>query len=378
MDKGSWNHGYDFKFLQIDNYKKWGIQTNPKGALIFIKMKGRKNQLRKLRKSSERSGRARILSQNNTSGRNPKIALPHISSPWSPKFRTRTPFYVIPPQSIQNSVRMIITVFNYVFVYKPHRILVPQKQFHCSVMSDSLQPHGLQHTRFPCPSPTPGACANSCPSSLWCHLTISSSVIPFSSSLQSFQASGSFQMSQFFTSDGQNIGGSASASVLPMNIQDWFPLGWTGWISLQSKGLSRVFSSTTVQKHQFFGTQLSLESNSHIHTWLLEKIIALTRWTFVGKVISLLFNMLSRLVTAFFPRSKCLLISWLQSPSAMILEPKKIKSDTVSIVSPTICHEVMGPDAMILVFWMFSFKLTYHSPLSLSSRGSLFLIGFLP
>ena len=116
-------------------------------------------------------------------------------------------------------------------------------QFSCSVVSDSLQPHGLQHVRFSCPLPTPGACSNSCPLSWWCHPTISSSVIPFSSCLQSFPASGSFQMSQFFTSGGQSIGISPSASVLPMNIQDWSPLGWTGWISLQSKGLSRVFST---------------------------------------------------------------------------------------------------------------------------------------
>ena len=139
----------------------------------------------------------------------------------------------------------------------------------CSVVSDSLRPHGLQHARLPCPSPTPGDCSNSCPSSQWCHPTISSSVIPFSSCLQPFPASGSFPVSQFFVSGGQSI--RASASVLPKNIQDWFPLGLTGWISLQSKGLSRVFSNTTVQKHQFFGTQLSSQSNSHIHTWLLEK-----------------------------------------------------------------------------------------------------------
>ena len=121
------------------------------------------------------------------------------------------------------------------------------------------------------PSPTPGVHLNSCPLSQWCHPTISSSVVTFSSCPQSFPASSSFQMSQFFASGGQSIGVSASASVLPMNIQDWFPLGWTGWISLQFKGLSRVFSNTTVQKHQFFSTQLSSQSNSHIHTWLLEK-----------------------------------------------------------------------------------------------------------
>ena len=129
-------------------------------------------------------------------------------------------------------------------------------QFSHSVMSNSLQPHGLQHARLPCPSPTPRA--NSCPLSRWCHPTISSSVVPFSSCLQSFPASGSFPMSQFFASGGQCIGVSASASVLPMNIQDWFPLGRTGWISSLSKGLSKVFSNTTVQKYQLFGAQISL------------------------------------------------------------------------------------------------------------------------
>ena len=128
--------------------------------------------------------------------------------------------------------------------------------FSCSVMSDSLWPHGPQHTRPPCPSPTPRAYSNSCPLSQWCHPTISSSVVPFSSHLQSFQESGSFQMSQLFSWGGQSIGVSASTSVRPMNTRDLSPLGWTGWISLLSKGLSRVFSNTTVQKHQFFGAQL--------------------------------------------------------------------------------------------------------------------------
>ena len=140
-----------------------------------------------------------------------------------------------------------------------------------SVVSNSLQSHGLHHARPPCLSPTPWNYPNPCPLSRWCHPTFSSSVISFSTHLQSSSASGSFLMSQFFESGGQSIGTSASTSVLPMNIQDWFPLGWTGWISWQSKGLSRVFSNTTVQKHQFFGTQLSLQSNSHIHTQLLEK-----------------------------------------------------------------------------------------------------------
>ena len=131
-------------------------------------------------------------------------------------------------------------------------------QFGRSVVSDSLWPHEPQHARPPCPSPTPGVYSNSCPLCWWYHPTISSSVIPFSSCPQSFLASGSFQMSQLFASAGQRIGVSASASVLPMNTEDWSPLGWTGWISLQSKGLSRVFPNTTVQEHQFFGTQLSL------------------------------------------------------------------------------------------------------------------------
>ena len=144
-------------------------------------------------------------------------------------------------------------------------------QFSPSVVSDSLRPHGPQQTRPSCPSPTPRVYSNSCPLSQWCHPTISSSVIPFSCCPQSFPASGSFQMSQFFASGGQSFGVSASTSVFPMNAQDWSPLGWTGWISLQSKGLSRVFSNTTVQKHQFFGAQLSSQSNSHIHTWPLEK-----------------------------------------------------------------------------------------------------------
>ena len=146
-------------------------------------------------------------------------------------------------------------------------------QFVCSFVSNSLQPHGLQHSRLPCPSPTLGACSNSSPSTQWCHPTISSSVIPFCSCFQSFPASRSFPMSQFFASGSQRIGVSASASVLPMNIQDWFPLGLTSWISLQSKGLSRVFSNTTVQKHQFFGAQLSLFFSLfslHIYFFILD------------------------------------------------------------------------------------------------------------
>ena len=141
-------------------------------------------------------------------------------------------------------------------------------QFSHSVISDCLRTHESQHARPP--SQTPGVYSNSCPSSPWCHADISSSVVPFSSCPQFLPASGSFQMSQLFIWDSQSIGVSASAPVLPMNTQDWSPLGWTGWISLQSKGLSRVFN-TTVQKHQFFSAQPSSQSNSHIHTWLLEK-----------------------------------------------------------------------------------------------------------
>ena len=208
---------------------------------------------------------------------------------------------------------------------------------------------------------------------------------PFSSCLQSFPASESFQMSQLFASVGQSTGTSASTSVLPMNILYWFPLGLTGLISLQSKGLSRVFSNTTVQKHQFFGAQPSLWS--HIHTWLLEnhssdymdvrQSDASAFFFFLFILLPLLFNLLSRFIVAFLPRSKYLLISWLQSPSTVILEPQKIKSVTVSSF-PSVCHEVMGPDVMILVFWMLSFKPVFHSPLSSSSRGSLVSLQFLP
>ena len=154
-------------------------------------------------------------------------------------------------------------------------------------MSDSLRPHELQHARPPCPSPTPGVHSHSGPSSRWCHPAISSSLVPFSCP-QFLPASVSFPVSQLFAWDGQSTGVSALASFPPEKSQGWSPAEWTAWISLQSKGLSRVFSNTTVQNHQFFSAQLSLQSNSHIHTSLLEKNIPLTRWTFVGKVMSLL------------------------------------------------------------------------------------------
>ena len=150
-------------------------------------------------------------------------------------------------------------------------MLFSSLQFSCSVISDSLQPNESQHYGPPSPSPTPGVHSNSCPSSRWCHSGISSSVDPFSFCPQSLPASGSFPMSQLFSWGGQSTGVSISVSVLPMNTQDWSPLGWTSWASLQSKGLSRVFSNTTIQKHQFFSAQPSSQSNSHIHTWPLEK-----------------------------------------------------------------------------------------------------------
>ena len=184
-------------------------------------------------------------------------------------------------------------------------------QFSSSVVSNSLRPSGLQHARPSCPSPTPIVYSNSCPLSQWCHPTVSSSVVPFSSHLQSFPASGSFLTSRFFASGGQNIRVSASISVLPMNIQYWFPLGLTGWISLQSKGLSRVFSNHSSKASILWCSAFFIVQLSHPYM-TTGKTIALTRWTHVGKVMSLLSNMLSRLVITFLPRSKHLLISWLQ------------------------------------------------------------------
>ena len=192
-------------------------------------------------------------------------------------------------------------------------------QFSCSVVSDCLQPHEPQHTRPPCPSPIPRIYPIPCPSSRWCHPTIYPLVVPFSCP-QSFPASGSFPVSQIFTSGGQNIGVSASGSALPTNTQDWSPLGWTGWISLQSKGLSRVFSNATIQKHQFFCTQaFFIVQLSHPYM-TTGKTIAFTRQTFVGKEMSLFFKMLSRLVITFLPRIKRLLTSWLQSRSCYITQ----------------------------------------------------------
>ena len=240
-------------------------------------------------------------------------------------------------------------------------MILSSVQFSPSVVSDSLRPHGLQHTRPPCPSPTPRVYSNSCPLSRWCHPTISSSVISFFSHLQSFPASGSFPMSQFFTSKKSwPKYWSFCFSISPSNEYSGlisFRMDWLDLLAVQGtlKSLLQHHSSkeSILQGSAFFIVQIS-------HPYMTTgKTIALTRQTFVGKVMSLLFNMLSKLVITFLPRSKRHLISGLQSPSAVILEPPKIKSVTISTVSPSICHEMMGPDAMIFVFWILSFKPTF-------------------
>ena len=228
-------------------------------------------------------------------------------------------------------------------------------QFSHSVMSDSLQPHGLQLNRPPCPSPSSRVSSNSCPLNQWCHPAISSSVIPFSSCLQISQHEGLSNESVFhimwskYWSFSFSISSSNEYSGLISFRMDWLDL-----LAVQGtlKSLLQHHSSkaSILQCSAFLIVQLS-------HPYMITgKTIALTRRTFVDKIMSLLFNMLSRLVITFLPRSKRLLISWLQSPSAVILEPQNIKSVTVFSVSPSICHEVMGPDAMILVFWMLSLK----------------------
>ena len=227
-------------------------------------------------------------------------------------------------------------------------------------MSNSLQSHGLQHTRLPCPSLSPWVCSNSCPLNRWCHPAISFSVFCFSSCPQSFPESGSFPSTLYLRWPKY---WSFSFSISPSKeYSGLISLRLTGAISLQCKGPSRVFSCTIIQKHQFFQCwAFFMVQHPYMTTG---KTVALTIWTFIGKVMSFLFNMLSRFVIAFFPRCKRLLISWLQLPSAVILEPKKRKYVTVSTFSPFICHEVIGPNAIILLFWMLSFKLAF----SLSSR----------
>ena len=211
----------------------------------------------------------------------------------------------------------------------------------------------MQHTKLLCPSPTPRTCSNSCPSSRWCHLTITFSVIPFSYCLESLPALGSFPMTQFLHQ---------VAKVLELQLQHQF-FQWIFRISFRIDLFDLAVQGTLKSLLQHHSSKASILWHSTCfivqlsHPYMTTgKTIVLARWTFVSKVMSLLFNMLSRLVIAFLSRGKLLLISWLQSPSAVILEPPKIKSVTVSIISSSICHEVMGLDAMILVFWMLSFK----------------------
>ena len=216
-------------------------------------------------------------------------------------------------------------------------------------MSDSLRLHGLQHARPLCASPSSKVCPSSCPLHQWCLPAISSSDALFSFCPQSFPASGTFQMSQLFASCDQNTGASASLSVLPVNIQGWFPLGLTGLISLLSKGLSGVFSSTTVWKHQFSRALPSLWSSSHNYTRPPGR--PQPYHTDLGWQGNVCFPAHSLFLIAFLPRSKRLLISWLGPSSTVILEPKERKSVTTSTFSPPFCHEVIGPDAIILVFF---------------------------
>ena len=220
------------------------------------------------------------------------------------------------------------------------------------VVSDSLWPHGLQNARPAYPSPSTGVCPSSCSLHQWCPPSISSSDTLFFCP-QSFPESGTFPVSHLFASDDQKTSASASASVLLVNIQDWSPLRLTGLISLLSKGLWRVFSSIAIWTHKAFGVLSSLLahlSQSYVTTG---KTIALTIWALVGRVMSLLFSTLSRFVISFLPRSNHLLISWLQSLCAIILEPKKRKFVTTSTISPSICHAVMRPDAMSFGFFFF-------------------------
>ena len=223
-----------------------------------------------------------------------------------------------------------------------------------------LWPHGLQHSRLPCPPLFPGVSLYSSVLSQWCYWIISSSTATFSFHLHSFPASGSFPMSQLFASGAQSIGASTSAWALPMNTQGWFPLGLTGLISLLSKSLFQHHNS----KASILWKCLIFIIVQHLHPYRTTgKTIALTIWTFDGKVMSLLFNMLSRFIIAFFPRSKCLSIQWLQSLSTVILEPKKRKLVTVFTFSPSVCHEEMGLDAMILLFKCWVSGQHFHSPL---------------
>ena len=227
-------------------------------------------------------------------------------------------------------------------------------------MPNCLWLHGPQHMRLSCPSLSHRVCSDPYPLSRWCHPTISSSAALFSSCPQSCPASVSFPLTWLFTSGGQRFGASATASVLPVSIQDWFPLGWTGLISLQSKGLSRVFSNTTVQKQQFFSAQPSFWSNSYIHTWLLENPQPLQYQPLLAKS-SHCFLICFRYLIAFLPRSKHLLILWLQSPYAMTLEPKKISTflHLCPCSDGTGCHDHFWVLTFILNTWTLIFANKY-------------------
>jgi len=232
------------------------------------------------------------------------------------------------------------------------------------------------HARLPCLPMSPGVCSNSCPLSQWCYQTISSSAAHFSFGFESFLALGSLPVSQLFASDGQSIGASTSASVLPMINQTWSPLGLAGlMIGSPCSPRDSQESCPTPQFKSINSSALSLPYDPYMTTG---KTIALTIGTFVGKVMSLLLNMLPRLVIVFLPRSKHLLNLWLQSPTTVILEPKKIKSVTASTSSPSICHEVMRPDAMILVFWMFIFKAAFSVSSFTLIKRHLVSLHFLP
>ena len=248
-------------------------------------------------------------------------------------------------------------------------------------MPDSLRPHGLQHIRFLCIPLPPGVCSNICPLNWWWYLTISSSAAPISFDSSLFQGHSLFQW--LFISDGQNIG--VSASVFPMNSQGYFPFSLNGWISLQSKGFSRVFSSTTVQKHQFSGTQFlysaaltSVYDYWKTVVWLQGSLLA--NWCLCSLTGCLGLSELTY-QGFFFVRAfptKCLLISWILSPSAVLLELEKRQSVTASTFPVSICREVMRPDAIIFVFWMLTFKAAFSFSFLPVSRGSLVPIHFLP
>ena len=238
----------------------------------------------------------------------------------------------------------------------------------CCSVAKTMRPHGLQRARLPCPSLPPGVCSNSCPLNKWCHPTTRASVIPFSSGPQSFPASRSFPASQLFTPGGQSIGAPALVSVLPINIQGWFLLGFVGLISLLSRRLSRVFSNTTIWKHQFFGTQPSLWSKSHLCTWLLEKS---QLWPLSAKCCPCFLTCCLCLSQLFF-QGASILISWLRSLSTVILEPKKIKCVTVSTFLPSVWHAIRMVSSAYMR--LFIFPLAILIPACESSSPSILMM----